>query len=707
MTTTASGTTRLGVFSIRNLLFAAVAMLSLLALALAGSDFLRSREARDAAERAAAVNAMADQLLTAAAVWARERGATTIALNGQAPASSDQIAQIQRFRGEADRAFESAQPMLAAMNFANRDQLLAAARQAHSRIADLRRAADTAMAGAREARDAQVVAQWTPAITALIVASQNLRVAAAIDNDTVEARLSQIQDLKHALWTMSEYLGRERATLAGVITAGRPISGADASALGTLRGRVEAAWDLVQAYAAKASAPASIAAGVRETREQVFGRFEETRRRVYTAGLAGEAYPIPPAQWFEAATAAIDQVIALSATAGREAAALAATGEAEGRNSQILNGLIIAIALVVAGIAGWIVLARVVGPIQSMTASMTQLAGGNHHVEIPGAGRADEIGRMAGAVQVFKENAIRVAAMEAEKAEMERRAAAEKKAAMNTLADELDRQISGVVGVLSNATGNLKTSAQSMSATAEQTSRQATAVAAATEEASTNVQTVASAAEELSTSVSEISRQVAESARVASQAVEQANHTNETIQGLATAAQKIGEVVKLISDIAGQTNLLALNATIEAARAGEAGKGFAVVASEVKALANQTAKATDEISQQIGAIQTSTRSSVDAIGSIAGTITTINEIATAIASAVEQQGAATQEIARNVQQAAAGTREVSANIGGVTQAAAETGSTAGTVLEASQQLAQQADLLAEKVAKAVADIRAA
>jgi len=258
-------------------------------------------------------------------------------------------------------------------------------------------------------------------------------------------------------------------------------------------------------------------------------------------------------------------------------------------------------------------------------------------------------------------------------------------------------RVQQVVDVVASASAEMEASAQSMSATAEETNRQASAVAAASEEASTNVQTVASAAEELSSSISEISRQVTQSSEVARKAVEEAAKTNTTVKGLVEAAQKIGDVVNLINDIAGQTNLLALNATIEAARAGEAGKGFAVVASEVKSLATQTAKATEDIGRQIGAIQGATNDAVNAIHGIGQTIEEIAKIASNISAAVEEQGSATQEIARNVQQASVGTQEVSSNITGVTRAATDTGSAAGQVLTAAQELARQGDALKKEV----------
>jgi methyl-accepting chemotaxis protein len=367
---------------------------------------------------------------------------------------------------------------------------------------------------------------------------------------------------------------------------------------------------------------------------------------------------------------------------------------------------LICFALVAVGIGVQITLRGITRPIAGMTAAMTQLAGGDKGIVIPGVDRADEIGEMAAAVQVFKDNMIKADQLAAEqRAEQARKE--ERQVKVDGYVRGFDQTVSGALETLASAATELQTTAQSMSATAEETSRQSTAVAAASEQASTNVQTVASAAEELSSSIAEIGRQVTQSVKIANKAVDETSRTDQLVQGLAETAQKIGDVVKLINDIAGQTNLLALNATIEAARAGEAGKGFAMVASEVKSLANQTAKATEDIAAQVNAIQSATGGAVEAIKSITTTISEINEIATTIASAVEEQGAATQEIARNVQQASRGTGEVSSNIVGVTKAAGETGAASSQVLGASSELAKQGELLRAEVSRFLADIRAA
>jgi methyl-accepting chemotaxis protein len=360
-------------------------------------------------------------------------------------------------------------------------------------------------------------------------------------------------------------------------------------------------------------------------------------------------------------------------------------------------------AMVIGIILAFIIGRGVSGPLGHMTGAMRRLADGELETEIPAIGRRDEIGEMADAVQVFKESAQKVQRMEqqreAEARRSERKVQSEVRALNNAMDEEVQRAVSGVM----KKTDAMQTSAQGMAATAEETNRQSTAVAAASEQASTNVQTVASAAEQLSGSVAEISRQVAQSSQIAGGAVREAEQTNQQIQGLAQMVDRIGEVVSLINDIADQTNLLALNATIEAARAGEAGKGFAVVASEVKNLANQTAKATDEIGNQIDGVQTATNGAVTAIESIGRTIGEIDEIASAIAAAVEEQGAATQEIARNVEQAAAGTREVSGNIAGVTHAAGETGQAASGQLALATEVGDQVRQMQERLTQLTAD----
>ena len=367
---------------------------------------------------------------------------------------------------------------------------------------------------------------------------------------------------------------------------------------------------------------------------------------------------------------------------------------------------ILGIAVIGGGIA-WLIGRSISGPLGQLGARMQTLADGSLDGDIPGIDRGDEVGAMAATVQIFKDNAIRIRGLEQADAEAQAPARVERRSAMESLATDFERSVTGIVRSVSTAAAGMQSTAQSMTSTASDASARAATVGAASESASNNVGTVAAAAEELSSSVAEISRQVARSSEIASKAVGDAESTNVTVRALSTGAEKIGEVVKLIHSIAAQTNLLALNATIEAARAGESGRGFAVVASEVKALANQTAKATEEISAQVAAMQASTSDAVASIGGITETIAQMSEITVSIATAIEQQGDATREIARNIQSVAAGSSEINSHIGGVTTAAEATGKAASDVLSNARELDNQSGMLRSAVDGFLAKVRAA
>ncbi|MGE5478454.1 MAG: methyl-accepting chemotaxis protein [Bacteroidales bacterium] len=354
------------------------------------------------------------------------------------------------------------------------------------------------------------------------------------------------------------------------------------------------------------------------------------------------------------------------------------------------QGILIAVVmLVVLGIS-YLVGQRIVTALAAISSAMHRLADGDTSVTVALAGRKDEIGEMSQSIEVFRKNAIEVQALHDDQERMRVQAEQDRRQTLARLAEDLDRGVSAAAQAVNAAAAQMRATANTMTGTADRTSEESNVVAAAVAQTTANVETVAAAAEELNASINEISRQVADSTGIARSAVEAARRTDAVVRGLSEAAARIGEVVSMINDIAGQTNLLALNATIEAARAGEAGKGFAVVANEVKHLANQTAKATDEISAQITGIQATSADAVRAIQDIGQTIESMSDIAQSIAEAVEQQGAATHEIARNVAQAATGAHEVSSHIGVVTQAAGETGTAAREVLAAADSLARDA-----------------
>ena len=372
----------------------------------------------------------------------------------------------------------------------------------------------------------------------------------------------------------------------------------------------------------------------------------------------------------------------------------------------MVSGLGLVIVLLTAGLI--LLIGRDIGgSLARLKTKMQAIASGDLSVDIDEVARKDEVGAMAGAVQVFRDNALRIRELEREEEDTKRRAAEERRSVLTSLANGFETNVNGIVQSVAASAAVMQQTASSMTDNATATSEQATAVTSASERALNNVQTVAAAAEELSSSVTEIARQISQSGGVARRAVAEADQTNTTMQSLSGAAEKIGTVVLLIQSIAEQTNLLALNATIEAARAGDAGRGFAVVASEVKALATQTAKATEEISAQVTGMQDMAGQAVNAINGIAETIGEINQITVAISSAVEEQGAATREIARNIQAAAEGSGEIARHISDVSKSTATTGAAASDVLNGAHDLDQQSGLLRGAVDQFLNQVRAA
>jgi methyl-accepting chemotaxis protein len=490
-----------------------------------------------------------------------------------------------------------------------------------------------------------------------------------------------------------------------LVGAKRVATDAERMELSRSQGRTDQILASLAELRSNPATPANVVAALERMQEAYVDRFGRELKLAKAGSLSGQ-YEHDVDTFYAESQVGLGAVIGVRDAFYDNAERLLASAYDGARLSFLvaLMGLLAA----VAASAGLVVMVRrrICRPIVDITASMARLAGGDASGETPASDRRDEIGAMAAAVQVFKDNMIRADHLAAEQS-----AQNDTKMRRARMLDDLTRsfeaKVSELVSGLSSSSATMETTARSMLSTATANNRQAGIVAGASEQTSANVQMVASATEELTSSITEISRQVAQSAEISARAVENARRTGDTARSLAAGAQKIGDVVTLIQNIAAQTNLLALNATIEAARAGEAGRGFAVVASEVKSLAGQTAKATTEISEQVAAIQGASDETVVAIRSVVDVITEINQIGSAIASAIEEQGSATKEIARNVQQAAQGTQEVTSNISGVQQAADNTGAAASQVLGAAEQLSRQSNDLASQVDRFLADVRAA
>jgi len=486
----------------------------------------------------------------------------------------------------------------------------------------------------------------------------------------------------------------------------KEITAEDRAQMAHARGLFDAAWRTVRDAAQRPATPEAVKAAIAAAERSYVADYLKVRESVLAAVAARQEPPVRLDDVNDLADRSMGDLDAVANATLDAIAARAAQRQAEESTGLAIDAVLLALALALGAAGMLIVRRRVTAPIHGIAEAMLRVAGGDLSGEVPHRGRGDEIGKLAGALLVFKEHAQERERLEAIQAE-ERRAKERHAETVETLVRGFDSTVSGILHTVASAADALEATAQSMSSTATHTNQQAAATAAAAEQASGNVQTVATATEELTASIAEISAQVARSTGIANQAVAEAQQTTEHVNGLVEQANRIGEIVQLITNIASQTNLLALNATIEAARAGEMGKGFAVVASEVKNLATQTAKATEEISGQIASMQAATGNAAASITGIGHTIGTMSEIATAIAAAIEEQGAATSEIARNVQQAAVGTQAVTNNIADVSHAATETGAAAGQVLDATGQLSREADRLRGEVERFLTGIRAA
>ncbi|QCI65569.1 methyl-accepting chemotaxis protein [Phreatobacter stygius] len=692
--------------SVNALLKSVISILILAVVVLVANGAWTSWTQLRTASRIATVSEATAQLFTALHNLRVDRSTTNRDLIGEArlTAMNPQTAQNRAAEMPALRA---ALVALRELDFPAGAPLVANLDQAVAKLAALHAETGRAVMQPKAERRAGLAQEFVAHTSGMIELLEKLsgQLTALVKLD--DAFIDQVMQLKQLAWVAREAAGDASVFISNPL-AGQPLPADPLVKYAAINTRLETAWSELEKLAAGLPLPPQFAEAVTAARKGYLDPdYVAYRLEILTALVAGQPPGVTVGQWTPVAVARLVTLLGVADAALNAAKTHAARQQAEA--TARLYGQLGLLLLAIIAAAGMTIAVshRVTGPLKVMQEAMLKLAGGDLSVETAYANRRDEIGALGGAMQTFKNSMVEADRLRGEQKALEQRSAAERKDQMARLADEFQTAVGDIVAAVSRASSELESAAGQLTRTAESTQLLAGVVAGASDDASSNVQSVASAAEEMSSSVAEIGRQVEESSKIAFEAVKQAELTDTRIAELSAAASRIGDVVKLITAIAQQTNLLALNATIEAARAGESGKGFAVVASEVKALATQTAKATDEISMQIATMQSATQDSVLAIKEIGGTIGRLAEIASAIAAAVEQQGAATQEISRNVQEAAQGTTQVAANISDVSRGAAETGSASAQVLGSAQDLSRESSHLRHEVEKFVTTVRAA
>ncbi|TAD89357.1 MAG: methyl-accepting chemotaxis protein [Alphaproteobacteria bacterium] len=653
--------------SIRVRLVLIVFVLSLGLIASLGWTLRSSSRELQGAVVANEANLVAAEAIAAGNNWAVERGTVNGLLADVARAPDTALKTVQDRRAAGLAAWARVQTLAAQPDITSAEvaQSLTVARAAIDRVERLRAEFDAAVAAKDTAGGQALRSQWFDATTAAIMAVQGVRQAVELKViGTPATRLMNGLALKHALFTMSEFAGRERGFINGVIAANQPLSPAQMQQVGSFKGQIDASWLVIQAR--RTSLGPELAAAIAAFERQYFQEFLPLRDRVLAAGSQGQPYPVPAPEWFAASTRAIEAMIAAQTVVTRVNDALADGTVAFNRTLILIEALLGAGAVIVVLGALWVLSRHVVRPLRAVTAAVGGLAEGDYTTPVPDHNRNDEIGAIVAAVRVFRDTGLRVQAMEAEQAAQEQAEREKRAAELADLAQHFETSVKTAAGAVGKACESMIETATITAKRQERGTMRSVSVSEAAEATRTSISALASAGEEMAASIAEIGQQVTRAAGTARQASDDVSHSRDQIERLAEASRQIGSVVALITEIAEQTNLLALNATIEAARAGDAGRGFAVVANEVKALAGQTAQATAQITRQIEAIQEESRAAVDGISRVGDVVQSIDEMTGAVAAAVEQQGAVTNEIAETISRITRDMDQVAGSISDVT-----------------------------------------
>jgi len=635
-----------------------------------------------------------------------DRSTTNRLLNSDAPMDPDIEKYLRNIRDTEMPAMANALALLGSLEFSQQATLVPEFDRVLKTMTTLQREFWEAVAKPKAQRRPELAKEYMAASNAMLETLEKLSGALAGAVNHQDATIDQLLAIKQIAWLLRNTAG-EASLIVSTGLSSEKVSPEARLAYTKYSGGIDAAWGALQLTASGMALPPAISSAIAATKTAYFEpSYLALRDRLLNQIAAGEKPELNANQWTPVTVGRLGAAVTVAETALDAAKDHAAHLHSTAQRSLAMQLTLLAGALALAFGAMAIVTRRVIKPLHTMRDAMLKVAAGDLQVDTGYAARHDEIGALAGALETFKQQAADKVRIEAQ--ERERNAGAmARQQAIESYVGEFESMVRQTLSQLGDASGQMRTTSAGLSTISRQTNERVQVAGKASGEASMSVETVAAASEELSASINDISQQAAHAAGIASRAVGQARDTDGTVQGLAQSAGRIGEVVGLINTIAAQTNLLALNATIEAARAGEAGRGFAVVASEVKSLASQTAKATEEISEQIADIQKVAGEAIDAIKNIGGIIGEVNEVATAIATAVQQQGAATQEITRSTQFAAQGTKNVSDNITGVKADADAAAAAAEDVKQASQTLETQSQQLGNQVTQFLGKIRAA
>ncbi len=691
--------------SVAHILGAVVGSLGIVLVILSAYGLKEAIRHHSAKSRIVSLALASRDMTTALVAFRLERGDSLSFLAAPSAASDSMVASIRERSTRVEEAYGQALQTIAGVEAAGLTERMDKLRAAWQRLQAMRPQVATALRQDKASREPKLAENWLQACDTFMDAVGDVSALVEDSMSLIDPTVDRLIEIKQAAWQARAVNGQMILMQFSSILAARTWNVTEAMEFASLRGRSQQAFGTVVKLATPNVASADLLQAVRDAAPSISGAQGEERSALAAQLVRGEKANIVPLEYRDRQLATTENLVKAALAALSDAIARAHDGVAEARLELLLYSFLVlaSLALTLGGI--FLVRRRVTQPLTAITQVMTHFASHDFASEVPGLGRSDEIGRMASALQIFKEGMIKAERLSAEQSAG--RAAEEKRAAeLATLVRQFEGRIGQMVQTLSGASGQLETTARSMSGTAAHAQKEAGSASAQAEQVGGGVQTVASAAEELTASIREISRQVTQATRVTEQAVESVKQTDTTVRALAGGAERIGEVVGLITSIAGQTNLLALNATIEAARAGESGRGFAVVASEVKNLAAQTAKATEEISAQITGIQEATQRAVAAIQGIVDTIDEVSTINRTIAAAVEEQNKATAEIAATVQQTAVATRTVTGNIASVNGAANETGHAAADVLKAAASLSDQSTALTGEVDDFITRVRA-